>query len=166
MLSEAIEKISGLENTFWRTESDESYHNLTALGSRVSSTTSARVPPSLPSSPGTSSRVLQVQVQVQVQEAQRIRCSLPQRQGFVPAGDSLHSRPPGGEGQDGRGGEDGGGGPGQFAAPARLRPACLAARGHRRSPPIPLPVPRRPLPAHPPQSADHAGQDEGERRTC
>ena len=35
MLSEAIEKISGLENTFWRTEGDKSHHNLSALSYRV-----------------------------------------------------------------------------------------------------------------------------------
>ena len=34
-MCEAISKISGLENTFWRTEGDKSHHNLSALSYRV-----------------------------------------------------------------------------------------------------------------------------------
>ena len=45
MVSEAIMKISGLENTFWRTESDKSIHNLSGLSYRVRLTTSGSATP-------------------------------------------------------------------------------------------------------------------------
>ena len=40
MVSEAIMKIAGLENSFWRREGDGSYHNLSSLSYRVRLTTS------------------------------------------------------------------------------------------------------------------------------